>query len=85
MATALVVGLRARGADVQTVVEAGLRGKDDKAQLEWAAANKRTLYTFMCQISVGCIESILSKVRNTLASSWCLANATMLSNKSGRF
>lgn len=46
MATALVVGLRARGADVQTVVEAGLRGKDDKVQLEWAAANKRTLYTF---------------------------------------
>ena len=46
MATALVVALRARGADVQTVVEAGLRGKDDSAQLEWAAAKKRTLYTF---------------------------------------
>jgi hypothetical protein len=46
MATALVVALRARGVDVQTVVEAGLRGKDDKAQLERAAANKRTLYTF---------------------------------------
>ena len=46
MATALVVAPRARGVDVQTVVEAGLRGKDDKAQLEWAAANKRTFYTF---------------------------------------
>lgn len=46
MATALVVALRARGADLQTVIEAGLRGKDDKTQLEWAASNKRTLYTF---------------------------------------
>ena len=46
MATALVVALRTRGVDVQTVVEAGLRGKDDKAQLERAAANKRTLDTF---------------------------------------
>ena len=46
MATALVVALRARGADIQTVVEAGLRGKEDKTQLEWAASNKRTLYTF---------------------------------------
>ena len=46
MATALVVALRARGADVQTVIDAGLRGKDDKTQLEWAASNKRTLYTF---------------------------------------
>lgn len=46
MATALVVALRARGADVQTVIEAGLRGKDDKVQLEWAAVNGRALYTF---------------------------------------
>ena len=46
MATALVVALRARGADVQTVVEAGLQGKDDKTQLEWATSNNRTLYTF---------------------------------------
>ena len=46
MAAALVVALRARGADLQTVAEAGLLGKDDQAQLEWAAANGRTLYTF---------------------------------------
>ena len=46
IARALVAGLRARGADVQTVVEAGLRGKDDKVQLEWAVANSRALYTF---------------------------------------
>ena len=46
IARALVAGLRARGVDVQTVVEAGLRGKGDNVHLEWAAANKRTLYTF---------------------------------------
>ena len=41
IARSLVAALRARGADIQTVVEAGLRGKDDEVQLEWAAANKR--------------------------------------------
>ena len=46
MARALVVALRARGADVSTVVEAGLQGKDDSSQLEWAAANGRAIYTF---------------------------------------
>ena len=46
MATALVVALRARGADVQTVLEAGLRGKHDAIQLAWAASNKRAPYTF---------------------------------------
>ena len=46
MARALVVALRARGADVRTVVEADLQGKDDRSQLEWAAANGRTIYTF---------------------------------------
>jgi hypothetical protein len=44
-ATALVVALRERSLDVQTVVEAGLRGKD-KAQLDWAAATKRTWHKF---------------------------------------
>ena len=46
IARALIAGLRARGADVQTVVEAGLRGKDDSIHLQWAAAHNRTLYTF---------------------------------------
>ena len=45
MARALVVALRARGADVRTVVEAGLQGKHDSSQLEWAAANGRSIYT----------------------------------------
>lgn len=46
MARALVVALRARGADVRTVLDAGLSGKDDRLQLEWAAAKGRALYTF---------------------------------------
>jgi hypothetical protein len=37
MARSLVAALRARGADVLTVIEAGLRGKDDQVQLQWAA------------------------------------------------
>ena len=45
MARALVVALRARGADVRTVAEDGLQGKDDGSQLEWAAANGRAIYT----------------------------------------
>ena len=44
MARALVVALRARGADIRTVVEAGVQGKDDRSQLEWAAAHGRAIY-----------------------------------------
>lgn len=36
MARSLVAGLRARGADVQTVVEAGLCGKADEIQRQLA-------------------------------------------------
>jgi hypothetical protein len=46
MARGLVTALRARGADVQTVIEAGLQGKDDNTQLEWAASAGRVFYTF---------------------------------------
>lgn len=46
MARSMVAALRARGADVRTVVEAGLQGKEDEIQLEWAATNGRALYTF---------------------------------------
>ena len=46
MARVLVAALRARGADVRTVLEAGLQGKDDRSQLEWAVANGRAIYTF---------------------------------------
>jgi len=54
MARALVQGLRARGIDVTTVLDEGMGGKDDKAQLEHAIQQGRTLYTFnvghFCQL-----------------------------------
>ena len=46
MARSLVAALRARGADVLTVIDVGLRGKDDQVQLQWAAMKKRAIYTF---------------------------------------
>jgi hypothetical protein len=46
MARSVVAALRARGADVLTVIEAGLRGKDDQVQLQWAATKRRAIYTF---------------------------------------
>lgn len=46
MARALVQGLRARGVDVLTVLDAGLSEQDDRAQLAYAAAHGRALYTF---------------------------------------
>lgn len=45
MARSLVAALRARGTDVQTVTEAGLQGKGDEIQLQWAAGEKRVVYT----------------------------------------
>jgi hypothetical protein len=46
MARAVVQGLRARGIDVITVLDAGMSEQDDRAQLEHAAAQGRVLYTF---------------------------------------
>lgn len=46
MARALVQGLRARGIDVLTVVEAGMSEQDDRAQLEYATTQGRVLYSF---------------------------------------
>ena len=46
MARAVVQGLRARGIDVITVLDAGMSEQDDRAQLEYAAAQGRVLYTF---------------------------------------
>ncbi|MDQ3457889.1 MAG: DUF5615 family PIN-like protein [Deinococcota bacterium] len=46
MARALVTGLRARGVDVTTVLDEGMTGQDDVAQLEYAAERGRVLYTF---------------------------------------
>ncbi|MGQ9625856.1 MAG: DUF5615 family PIN-like protein [Anaerolineae bacterium] len=46
MARAFVQGLRARGIDVITVLDAGMSEQDDRVQLEYAAAQGRVLYTF---------------------------------------
>ncbi|MCZ7569437.1 MAG: DUF5615 family PIN-like protein [Ardenticatenaceae bacterium] len=46
MARAVVRGLQARGIDVITVLEAGMSEQDDRAQLAYAAAQGRVLYTF---------------------------------------
>jgi hypothetical protein len=46
MSHALVYRLRARGLDVVTPEEAGTRGFADEAQLDWATAQGRVLYTF---------------------------------------
>jgi uncharacterized protein with PIN domain len=54
MARALVRGLRARGVDVTTVLDAGMSEQDDRAQLEYATEHGRVLYTFnvghFCQL-----------------------------------
>ncbi len=46
MARALVRGLRARGIDVMTPLEADLMGRPDEDQLLYATAQQRVLYTF---------------------------------------
>jgi hypothetical protein len=46
MARALVRGLRARGIDVTTVLDAGMSEQNDIAQLEYAILHGRLLYTF---------------------------------------
>ena len=42
----LVRALRARGADVITVLESGMLEREDKEQLEYATAHGRVLYSF---------------------------------------
>ncbi len=54
MARSLVQGLRARGLNVMTVLDAGMSGQNDIAQLESATKQGRVLYTFnvrhFCQL-----------------------------------
>ena len=42
---AIASGLRARGVDVTTTAEAGLRGATDQKQLEYAVTNGRVIFT----------------------------------------
>jgi hypothetical protein len=44
--SAVVLGLRARGVDVLTTIEAKQGGTTDRNQLEFAVRQKRTIYTF---------------------------------------
>ena len=44
--TAVILGLRARGIDLLTTVEAGRLGVSDQEQLEFAIQERRALYTF---------------------------------------
>lgn len=84
MARSLVAAPRARGADLRTVVEAGLQGKDDEIQLEWAATNGRALYTF--NVSDFCrIHRDSTAESDMQASSWFRASAIASSNKSAYF
>lgn len=46
MARTLVQGLRARGVDLTTVVDEGMKGRDDNEQLERATQQRRVIYTF---------------------------------------
>ncbi len=43
---AVINGLRKRGIDVLTTMAAGNAGKSDEEQLEFAAAQRRCIYTF---------------------------------------
>ncbi len=44
--TGLVKALQARGVDVITAREAGMLGRTDEEQLDWAATHNRALYSF---------------------------------------
>lgn len=46
MRRALVSALRARGVDVVTALEAGLAGRADDVQLDYATAEGRVLYSY---------------------------------------
>jgi uncharacterized protein (DUF433 family) len=83
MARSLIAGLRARGADVQTVIDAGLRGKDDRTQLHWAASKAGQYIRSMFRTNAGFTKNF-SKVESiTPALSSCRASVTQSSSKFG--
>lgn len=43
--SALIRALRSRGVDVSSAAEAGMNGRTDHVQLEWATAHNRVLYS----------------------------------------
>jgi len=60
-ARALIQGLRARGVDVATPLETGMMAEPDQAQLEFACARRRVIYTFnvgdFCRLHAEYLES----------------------------
>jgi len=46
MARAVVLGLRARGVDVTTVIDEGMKERSDRDQLEYATQQRRVIFTF---------------------------------------
>ena len=46
IANALIIALRARGIDVQTVEDAQMRGHSDEEQLRYATEQGRAIYSF---------------------------------------
>ena len=46
MERAVLIGLRARGVDVTTALEAGMTGATDEEQLEFARSQGRVLFSF---------------------------------------
>lgn len=59
MARALVAGLRARGVDVTTVIDEGMRERDDREQLEYATQRGCVIFTFnvghFCKLHQDCL------------------------------
>jgi len=59
MQRAVLAGLRARGVDAITALEAGLTDRPDEEQLEFARSQERVLFTFnashFCRIHAGLV------------------------------
>lgn len=59
MARSLVLGLRARGVDVTTVIDEGMKERDDREQLEFATQQGRVIFTFnvghFCKLHQDCL------------------------------
>lgn len=64
MARALVTGLRARGVDTITVLDVGMCGQNDRAQLEYASQHDCVLYTFNVGHFYHLHEQYLSEGKN---------------------
>ncbi len=60
----VAVVLRSRGFDVQSAHEAGMRGKTDKEQINYAIDHKRTLLTFNAKHFSPLVEKLYKEKRD---------------------